>query len=57
MNGVNHELDMRMEDWFIFSIISSLRTAVFVAPILERGDVDCFGCEIKYSVVANTNEE
>lgn len=29
---------------------------VFVL-ILERGDVDCFGCEIEYSVVVNANEE
>lgn len=28
MNGVNHELDARMEDWIIIFIMSSLRMAV-----------------------------
>lgn len=29
MNGVNHELDARMEDWIIIFIMSSLQMAVF----------------------------
>ena len=57
MNGVNYGLDARMEDWGIFSITSSLWLAVFVVSMLERGDVDYFGCEINYSVVVNADEE